>query len=87
MKSKYKDLPVEEMVVKVLADIIQKPDIEIKGTSNLRDDLEVDSLDTIELLMEAEDAYGLEVDASEIDPDVIVTVDDMIAFVKGKMEN
>lgn len=85
--SKYKDLDIEAMVIKALAEILQKEEHEIELGMNLRDGLEVDSLDTVELLMEAEEAYGLEIDAHEIDPEVILTVSDMVDFLKAKLDD
>ena len=84
-ESKYKGLDTEAMVIKALAEILQKGEDEIELSMNLRDGLEVDSLDTVELLMEAEDAYDLEIDSTEIDPEKIVTVRDMVAFVEQKL--
>lgn len=82
---KYTGLSTEKMVIKALAEILQKEEGDIELSMNLRDGLEVDSLDTVELLMEAEDAYDLEIDSTEIDPTKIVTVRDMVAFVEGKL--
>ena len=84
-ESKYKGLDTEAMVIKALAEILQKEEGDIELSMNLRDGLEVDSLDTVELLMEAEDAYDLEIDSTEIDPEKIVTVRDMVAFVEQKL--
>lgn len=83
--SKYKDLSTEAMVIKALAEILQKEESDIELSMNLKDGLEVDSLDTVELLMEAEDAYDLEIDSTEVDPNAIVTVRDMVAFVEQKL--
>lgn len=82
---KYKGLSTEQMVIKALAEILQKEEGSIELSMNLREGLEVDSLDTVELLMEAEEAYDLEIDSTEIDPEKIITVRDMVAFVEGKM--
>lgn len=82
---KYKGLSTEQMVIKALTEILQKEEGSIELSMNLREGLEVDSLDTVELLMEAEEAYDLEIDSTEIDPEKIITVRDMVAFVEGKM--
>lgn len=76
---------VEELVIKSLATILQKDESEITLDKTLREDLEVDSLDTVELLMDAEEQLDLEIDATDIDPEVIVTVADMIEFIKAKL--
>jgi acyl carrier protein len=78
---------VEALVIKSLAEILQKDISEITLEKTLQGDLEVDSLDTVELLMEAEEYFNIDIDSTEINPEEIVTVADMIAFVESKLDN
>ena len=55
----------------------------IEGSTRFRDDLDADSLDLYELVMELEDTYGITVseqEAAEID-----TVDDAVEFVLARL--
>lgn len=50
--------------------------------TNIKEDLEADSLDLFEILNELEDKYDLELDADES----IVTIGDLVDFVKSEMD-
>jgi acyl carrier protein len=53
--------------------------IEIEPTHSLSADLNCDSLDAIEIIMAAEEAFGIEVDDDDIE--AIKTVADMVARI------
>ena len=55
----------------------------IGDTTNFRDDLDADSLDLYELVMELEDTYGISV--SEEEAARITTVGDAVDFVVGRL--
>ena len=55
----------------------------ISESTRLRDDLDADSLDLYELVMELEDSYGIRV--SEEDAARIETVGDAVDFVAGRL--
>ena len=55
----------------------------ITETTRFREDLDADSLDLYELVMELEDSYGITV--SEADAARIETVGDAVDFVVGKL--
>lgn len=50
--------------------------------TNIKEDLEADSLDLFEILNELEDKYDLELDADES----IITIGDLVDFVKSEMD-
>ena len=56
---------------------------EIQGSTRFRDDLDADSLDLYELVMELEDTYGIKV--SEEEAARIETVGDAVDFVIGRL--
>jgi acyl carrier protein len=56
---------------------------EITEATSFRDDLDADSLDLYELVMELEDTYGVSV--SEEQASKITTVGDAVDFVVGRL--
>ncbi len=56
---------------------------EISESTSFKDDLDADSLDLYELVMELEDSYGIRV--SEQDAARIATVGDAVDFVVGRL--
>lgn len=50
---------------------------EIHATDSLSDDLGFDSLRIVELIVALEDAFQIEIDESDLDPESIVTVADL----------
>ena len=56
---------------------------EISDETRFKDDLDADSLDLYELVMELEDSYGITV--SEEDASRIETVGDAVDFVIGRL--
>ena len=56
---------------------------EIDASTRFRDDLDADSLDLYELVMELEDTYGIKV--SEEEAAKIETVGDAVDFVIGRL--
>ena len=72
----------DEVLEKVrdhLAAELEVPRERIEASTRFREDLEADSLDLYELVMELEDTYGIKV--SEADAERIVTVGDAVQFV------
>lgn len=55
----------------------------IEDATRFKEDLDADSLDLYELVMELEDSYGIKV--SEADAARIETVGDAVDFVVGKL--
>jgi acyl carrier protein len=72
----------EEVMAKVrehLAAELEVPADDIAESTRFRDDLDADSLDLYELVMELEDTYGISV--SEAEAAKIETVGDAVDFV------
>ncbi|MDP4118227.1 MAG: acyl carrier protein [Bacillota bacterium] len=68
-----------ERVKKVLADHLDMEETEIKDETTF-EDLEIDSLDTVEILMEMEDEFGIEIKPGEIGK----TIKDLASYIDSK---
>ena len=76
----------EEVMAKVrehLSSELEVPIEQISGPTRFREDLDADSLDLYELVMELEDTYGIKV--SEEEAARIETVDDAVDFVAAQI--
>jgi acyl carrier protein len=76
----------DEVMTKVrehLSAELEVPIDSISGSTRFRDDLDADSLDLYELVMELEDTYGIRV--SEEEASRIETVDDAVDFVAAQI--
>jgi len=70
------DQKLRELIAKHLGVDIEK----VVDEARMIDDLGADSLDTVELVMEIEEAYGIEI--SDQDALKLITVGDCIKYVK-----
>lgn len=68
-----------ERVVKIVVEHLDKDEESITPESSFMDDLEADSLDTVELVMAFEEEFGIEI--SDDDSNSIRTVADAVAFI------
>jgi acyl carrier protein len=76
----------DEVMTKVREHLAAELDVGADGISDatrFRDDLDADSLDLYELVMELEDTYGIKV--SEEEASRIETVGDAVDFVLGRL--
>ena len=71
---------VFEAIAELIAERVEKDPSEIKMESTFRD-LGIDSLDTVEMVMDLEDELGIELELE----DKIATVGELVAFVESKM--
>jgi acyl carrier protein len=72
---------VEEKVKSIIVDQLGVNEAEVTGTASFVDDLGADSLDTIELVMAFEEAFGIEI--PDEDAEKIKTVKDAIDYVEA----
>ena len=70
-----------EAIAELIADRVECDIKKVKMESSFRE-LGIDSLDTVELLMELEDKIGIEI---ELDQEV-KTVGDLVNFIESKQE-
>lgn len=69
-------------VKKIVADRLDVDEDKIKPESSFKDDLEADSLDVVELVMELEDEFDMEI--SDEDAEKIATVGDVIDYIQSR---
>ncbi|MCZ2258818.1 acyl carrier protein [Sporosarcina sp. G11-34] len=74
---------VLERVTKVIVDRLGVDESEIKMEASFRDDLGADSLDVVELVMELEDEFDMEI--SDDDAEKIATVGDTVTYIETKV--
>ena len=76
---------VVERVKKIVVEHLGVDKAKVTGNASFIDDLGADSLDTVELVMAFEEAFGCEIpdDAAE----KIITVQDAIAFIELAWRN
>ena len=70
---------VFEAIAELVAERVEKDVAEITMDSKFQD-LGIDSLDTVELLMNLEDKLGIEVELDQ----KVETVGDLVAFIESK---
>jgi len=70
-----------EEVKAVIVEALNVKENEITLESNLRDDLNIDSLDAVELVMELEDTFGIKIEDAEAQK--FATVKDVVDFIKS----
>jgi acyl carrier protein len=74
---------VTERVTKIVIDRLNVEEAEVKLEASFKEDLGADSLDVVELVMELEDEFGMEI--SDDDAEKIVTVGDAVNYIKSTM--
>ncbi len=74
---------VVERVTKVIVDRLGVDESEVKVEASFRDDLGADSLDVVELVMELEDEFDMEI--SDDDAEKIATVGDAVSYIEAKV--
>ena len=72
---------VEERIITGLAKVLNKQTSQIQMESRLIEDLEVDSLDALDLIFKLEEEFDIEIPQGELP---FVTVQDVIKYVQEK---
>ena len=70
---------VQEKIVKIICEQLGKDESEINMNSNFIDDLDADSLDTVELVMALEEEF--EIDIPDEAAEKITTVQSAVDFI------
>ena len=73
---------VLEKVSKIIVDRLGVDESEVTLEASFKDDLGADSLDVVELVMELEDEFGMEI--SDDDAENISTVGDAVNYIKSQ---
>lgn len=74
---------VAEKIIEIIAKKLDKPKEDIKPEMSFIADLGADSLDTVEIMMEIEDEFSLNI--PEEDAEKIETIADAIKYVEAKI--
>ena len=72
-----------EKIKTVIAEQTGIDESEIKMESTFTEDLNINSLDMVELVMELEEEYGIEIE--EDDADKIKTIGDVVAYINERI--
>jgi acyl carrier protein len=72
---------VEERIIIGLAKVLNKQPSQIQKESRLIEDLEVDSLDALDLIFKLEEEFNIEIPEGQLP---FVTVQDVITYVREK---
>jgi acyl carrier protein len=73
---------VFERVTKIVVDRLGVEESEVKLEASFKEDLGADSLDVVELVMELEDEFDMEI--SDDDAEKIATVGDAVTYIQAK---
>lgn len=77
----YAVADVLERVTKIVIDRLNVEEAQVKPEASFKEDLGADSLDVVELVMELEDEFDLEI--SDDDAEKIVTVGDAVNYIQS----
>lgn len=77
----YAVADVLERVTKIVVDRLNVEEAQVKPEASFKEDLGADSLDVVELVMELEDEFDLEI--SDDDAEKIVTVGDAVNYIQS----
>ncbi len=73
---------IKATVISLIADQAGVAESEIKGETNLQADLELDSLDIMDLLLVMEEEFDMQIPDEELSK--IQTVNDIVAYIENK---
>jgi acyl carrier protein len=71
-----------ERLTKIVVDRLSVNEEDVTLEANLKDDLGADSLDVVELIMELEDEFDIEI--ADEDAEKITTVGEVIAYIENQ---
>lgn len=73
---------MEDKVIKLVSDATKVDMVKINAGTSFVEDLNLDSLDIVELMMKMEDEFGVEI--PEEDAEGLKTVQDVVSYLEKK---
>jgi acyl carrier protein len=77
-------MTVKEQIYEIIARRMKRDLSELRGDMNLKKDLGADSIDTVEIVFEIEELYG--VDVPDDLAETINTIDDAVAVINNSVD-
>ena len=74
-------MEMQEKVIKIVSDATKVEAGNIKGKTNFVDDLNLDSLDMVEMMMKMEEEFGVEIPEDKTEE--LKTINDVTNFLKS----
>ena len=74
---------IEKKITDALASYIKNRSIKIEGSSQLREELGLDSMDTIEIVFQLEESFNIQI--SDDDLMGLKTVDSVVQYIEKRM--
>lgn len=71
-----------EKIAKIIEEKLGLDGVEITSSTSFKDDLDVDSLDLFDMVMEFEDEFGIEIPSQELEN--ITTVGALVDYITKK---
>lgn len=84
-ENEEKRMAVEEKVKQIIVEQLQVDEAEVTPNASFQEDLGADSLDVVELVMQFEEAFDLEI--PDEDAEKIKTVKDAIEYIEKNGKN
>ncbi len=75
-------MELQDKVIKLVSEATKVETSNITADTSFIDDLNLDSLDMVELMMKMEDEFGIEI--PEDDTEKLKTIKDVVAYLKTK---
>lgn len=75
-------MELQDKVIKLVSEATKVEATNIHAETSFVDDLNLDSLDMVELMMKMEDEFGIEI--PEDDTEKLKTIKDVVAYLKTK---
>lgn len=68
----------------IIAHLLVLEDVDVQPEMNLKEDLDIDSLDFVEIMLSLEDVFDIEIEEEEAE--TLKTVEDLINIVESKKD-
>ncbi len=76
---------VREKILEILKSI--RPDVDFEKESKLIDDGILESFDVIQIMMTFMEEFEVEIDADDIEPENLNSLDEIVSFMESRVNN